>query len=402
VLSSDHPWTSVSKRWDCVSGRNLIASIGSNGRASKMKKVNFWRRTAVISAAMAAALMCGIATAPASAQEKVRWKVPIAFPSTLPALGDTAPWVFDILKTASDGNIQLRIYEPGALVPAFQIMEAVKDKKVEAGFTWIGYDEGKIPALPLISAVPFGMEPWEFMAWWYHAGGSELGEELYAPHNIHPILCGIISPETAGWFRKEIKSLDDVRGLKIRFAGLGGEVMQKLGASVTLLPGGEIYQALEKGAIDASEFSLPEVDQQLGFHQVVKYNYFPGWHQTFTTMHLIVNKPIWDALTDQSKAIINMACMAGTTYGLSKAEANQGKVIAGFAEKGVTPVILPDDILVELEKVSAEVLEERAAKDEMFRKILDSQIEFRETYQLWKQYGYLPRDFRNSLIKATQ
>ncbi|MGZ8409994.1 MAG: C4-dicarboxylate ABC transporter, partial [Hyphomicrobium sp.] len=131
-------------------------------------------------AALAALLLYGIAASPASAQEKVRWKVPIAFPSTLPALGDTAPWVFNLLKVASGGNIQLKAYEPGQLVPPFQIMEAVKDKEVNAGFTWIGYDRGKIPALPLISAVPFGMEPWEFMAWWYHAGGSRLGEELYA------------------------------------------------------------------------------------------------------------------------------------------------------------------------------------------------------------------------------
>lgn len=365
-----------------------------------MKTAKVWRRTAgaCVKAVLAAALVCGVAAFPASAQDKVRWKVPIAFPSTLPALGDTAPWVFDMLKVASGDNIQLRIYEPGKLVPPFQIMEAVKDKKVDAGFTWIGYDRGKIPALPLISAVPFGMEPWEFMAWWYHAGGSTLGEELYAPHNIHPILCGIISPETAGWFRKEVKTLNDVKGLKMRFAGLGGEVMQKLGASVTEIPGAEIYQALEKGAIDASEFSLPEVDQQLGFHQVAKFNYFPGWHQTFTTMHLIVNKRTWDALDEQSKAMINMACMAGTTYGLSKAEANQGKIIAGFKDKGVTPVILPDEILVELERISAEVLKEQAAKDEMFNKILTSQTEFRKTYQPWKQYGYLPRDFNNTLV----
>jgi TRAP-type mannitol/chloroaromatic compound transport system substrate-binding protein len=339
--------------------------------------------------------VCGIAASPASAQEKVRWKVPIAFPSTLPAVGDTAPWVFEM---ASGGNIQLRVYEPGKLVPPLQIMEAVKDKKVEAGFTWIGYNRRKIPALALISGIPFGMEPWEFMAWWYHAGGSGLAEELYAPHNIHPILCGIISPETAGWFRKEIKTLDDVKGLKMRFVGLGGEVMQKLGASVTEIPGAEIYQALEKGAIDASEFSLPAVDQQLGFHQLVKFNYFPGWHQTFTALHLIVNKAIWDAIDEQSKAMINMACMAGTTYGLSKAEANQGKIIAGFKRKGVTRAILPDEILVELEKVSAEVLKEEAAKDEMFNKILASQTDFRKSYQLWKQYGYLPRDFNNTLI----
>lgn len=362
------------------------------------------RRTfgGLLSTAIAVACVGALAVSPASAQEKVRWKVPIAFPSTLPALGDTAPWVFDMLKTASGGDIQLRIYEPGKLVPPFQIMEAVKDRKVDAGFTWIGYDRGKIPALPLIAAVPFGMEPWEFSAWWYHGGGQELGEELYAPHNIHPIMCGVISPETAGWFRKEITGLDDFKGLKIRFAGLGGEVLQKLGASVTEIPGAEIYQALEKGAIDGSEFSLPEVDQQLGFGQVAKFNYFPGWHQTFTNMYLIVNKELWDGLDEQNQAMINMGCIAGTTYALSKAEANQGKVIAGFKEKGVKPVILPNEILTELEAVTTEVLEEQAANDEMFAKILESQKEFRKTYDLWKRYGYLPRDFKTTLYEEVE
>jgi hypothetical protein len=214
-----------------------------------------------LSAVVAAAFVAGVMTSPASAQEKVRWKVPIGFPSTLPALGDNAPWVADRLDKASGGNIKLKIEEPGKIVPAFQIMEAVKDKKVPAGYTWVGYDQGKIPATPLISAVPFGMEPWEFNSWWYYGGGKQLGEELYAPVNIHPILCGIIGPETAGWFKFEIKSLDDIKGLKIRFAGLGGKVLEKLGASVTMIPGGEIFQALEKGTIDASEFSLPEVDE---------------------------------------------------------------------------------------------------------------------------------------------
>ncbi|MGF1641092.1 MAG: TRAP transporter substrate-binding protein [Rhodospirillales bacterium] len=241
-------------------------------------------------AVVAAAFVVGAMVTPADAQEKVQWRVPIGFASTLPALGDNAPWVAEQLEAASGGNIRLRIEEPGKIVPAFQIMEAVKDKKVPAGYTWVGYDQGKIPALPLIAAVPFGMEPWEFNAWWYYGGGQQLGEELYAPHNIHPILCGIISPETAGWFKFEIQSLDDVKGLKIRFAGLGGRVMEKLGASVTMIPGGEIFQALEKGTIDASEFSLPEVDEKLGFHQVVKNNYFPGWHQPFTSLHLIVKQ----------------------------------------------------------------------------------------------------------------
>ncbi len=351
---------------------------------------------AVALIAVATALQAG----GAAAAESVRWKVPVGFPSTLPALGDTIPWVADMLEKSTDGNIQFRIYEPGKIVPALQIMEAVKDKKVQAGYTWIGYDMGKIPALPLLAAVPFGMEPWEYIAWWYHSGGSQLAEELYSPHNVHPVLCGIIGPETAGWFRKEITSLEQIEGLKIRFAGIGGKVLQKAGASVTLIPGAEIYQALEKGAIDASEFSLPEVDQQLGFHQVAKNNYFPGWHQTFTTMHLIVNKEIWNELEDVNKNMINMACMAGVTFALSKSEANQGPVLAGFDEKGVTPRKLSDEILTELYKLTEEVLEEEAAKDEMFAKILASQREFREDYRLWKSFGYLPRDFEEKVNSA--
>ena len=346
-----------------------------------------------ISAVVAAAFLSGVAVSSATAAEKVRWKVPVAFPTSLPALGDNIPWVAERLKVASGGNIQFKIFEPGKLVPAFQIMEAVKNKKVQAGYTWIGYDMGKIPALPLLAAVPFGMEPWEFNAWWYYGGGRELGEELYAAHNIHPVLCGIIGPETAGWFSFEIKSLDDIKGLKIRFAGLGGKVMQKAGANVTMLPGAEIYQALEKGAIDATEFSLPEIDQKLGFHQIVKNNYFPGWHQTFTSLHLLVNKEIWEGLEDSSRALINLGCEAGVTNNLSKAEANQGPVIAGFKDKGVTARKLPEPILRELEKLTAEVLAEEAANDAMFKKIYESQTAFRKDYTLWKEFGYLPRDF---------
>jgi len=346
-----------------------------------------------VSALVAGAFLWGIAVSPASAADKIRWKVPIAFPSNLPALGDNAPWVAEQLKAASGGDILLKIEEPGKIVPPFQILEAVKDNKVKAGYTWTGYDQGKIPATPLIAAVPFGMEPWEFNAWWYYGGGSQLAAELYAAHNVHPILCGIIGPETAGWFKNEITTLDDVKGLKIRFAGLGGKVMEKLGASVTMIPGGEIFQALEKGNIDASEFSLPEVDERLGFYKIVKNNYFPGWHQTFTALHLIVNKDEWEGLEDQQRAMLNMACQAGVTDSLAKSEHNQGPVMAGFPDKGVTPRKLPEPVLRELQKVTNEVLAEEAAKDEMFAKIWESQKGFREQYALWKTYGYLPRDF---------
>ena len=202
------------------------------------------------------------------AATRIRWRVPLVFQTTIPVLGDNPVYVADIIERASGGAVKLELFEPGEIVPAFSITDAVRDGKIEAGYTWLGYDQGKIPASPLVSAVPFGMEPWEYSAWWYVGGGQQSTENLYRRYNLHPVLCGLTGPETAGWFRNQIISLDDVEGLKIRFAGLGGRVIERLGASVTMIPGGEIFQALEKGAIDASEFALPVVDQSLGFNRV--------------------------------------------------------------------------------------------------------------------------------------
>ncbi|AKH21848.1 TRAP transporter substrate-binding protein [Sedimenticola thiotaurini] len=334
-----------------------------------------------------------VLTTAAQAAENVRWKVPVAFGTNLPALGDNITYVADALKAASGGTVQFKVFEPGKLVPPFSITDAVKDNKVQAGYTWVGYDQGRIPSSPLFAARPFGMEPWEYTAWWYEGGGKALGEEVYGEHGVHPILCGIIGPETAGWFRNEIKTLDDLQGLKIRFAGLGGRVLQKLGASVTMLPGGEIFQALEKGAIDASEFSMPAIDQKLGFDRVVKFNYFPGWHQTYTAFHLLVNRGVWEKLEDSNRALIDMACTAGVMRNLSKGEAIQGKIIDNFKASGVTATRLPEDLLRELQKVTQQVMQEESGKDALFKKVYDSQEAFSEGYKSWKSLGYLPRDF---------
>lgn len=344
----------------------------------------------IVSALVGAGL---VLTTAAQAAEKVRWKVPVAFGTNLPALGDNITYVADALKAASGGAVQFKVFEPGKLVPPFSITDAVKDNKVQAGYTWVGYDQGRIPSSPLFAARPFGMEPWEYTAWWYEGGGKALGEEVYGEHGVHPILCGIIGPETAGWFRNEIKTLDDLKGLKIRFAGLGGRVLQKLGASVTMLPGGEIFQALEKGAIDASEFSMPAIDQKLGFDRVVKFNYFPGWHQTYTAFHLLVNKGVWEKLEDSNRALIDMACTAGVMRNLSKGEAIQGKIIDNFKASGVTATRLPEDLLRELQTVTDQVMQEESGKDALFKKVYDSQEAFAEGYKSWKSLGYLPRDF---------
>ena len=329
----------------------------------------------------------------AGGERQLRWRVPAAFGTNLPALGDNILYVSDQVEATSGGSLQLVVYEPGELVPPFSITEAVRDAKVEAGYTWLGYDQGKLPWSSLFGAVPFGMEPWEYIAWWYHGGGRELAEELYADLGIHLLLCGIIGPESAGWFRERIDDLEDIRGLKIRFAGLGGMVIQRLGASVTMLPGGEIFQALEKGAIDATEFSMPAIDQRLGFDRIVSFNYFPGWHQPFTAFHLVAGEAAWNELSARQRAVLETVCTAGIARNLAHGEAIQGAALRAFRAKGVHVESLPDKVLKRLHEVSEEILDEQAVKDADFRRVLESQRAFSADYQDWKSVGFLPRDF---------
>ena len=328
-----------------------------------------------------------------ASQVRVRWRVPVVFQTTWPVLGDNPVYVSQMIKDASRGAFLLDIFEPNEIVPPFSITDAVREQKIEAGYTWLGYDQGKIPASALVGAVPFGMEPWEYSAWWFEGNGKNLTENLYKKHNIHPIFCGMTGPETAGWFRKPIQSLEDLKGLKIRSAGLGGKVIEQLGASVTMLPGSEIFQALEKGAIDATEFALPIVDQQLGFDRVAKYNYYPGWHQPFTASHLIVNLTTWDSLDSNDQSLLELACTAGVIRNLSSSEGKQGAVVARFEETGALPRVLSLEILRELERVTKRVLEQEAERDKDFAVIYESQLEFRQNYSHWKSRAYLPRNF---------
>jgi len=318
----------------------------------------------------------------------LRWRITSAFGTHLPALGENPLVVAERLRRASQGRIDWTIDDPGEVVPAFAIVEAVRHGKIEAGYTWLGYDQGRLAASVLFGAVPFGMTPWEYTAWWVRGGGAELAREIYRPIGIEPILCGMIGPETAGWFREEITTPDDVSGLKIRFAGLGGRALQRLGASVTMLPGGEIFQALEKGAIDATEFSLPEVDTRLGFDRVARFNYFPGWHQPHTAFHLVVHKPTWDGLPEATQETIRLACGNGVYRNLANAEATQGAAIEAFEGSGVQTRVLSPELLDALARASLAVLEEEAAADPDFARVLEHQRNFREGYARWRALAY--------------
>jgi TRAP-type mannitol/chloroaromatic compound transport system substrate-binding protein len=321
----------------------------------------------------------------------LRWRVSSAFGTHLPALGENAVLVGRRLAVASEGRIQWTVDDPDEVVPAFAIVEAVGRGKIAAGYTWLGYEEGRLPASVLFGAVPFGMTPWEYTAWWQSGGGLELARELYRPLGIEPILCGLIGPETAGWFRHPIEKPEDLAGLKIRFAGLGGQALQSLGASVTMLPGGELFQALEKGAIDASEYSLPEVDARLGFDRVAKFNYFPGWHQPFTAFHLVVNRQIWESLSPADRELIELACGDGVQRNFAKAEAAQGAVIKGFASQGVSTRTLSPELLAAIETAVAKVLDEASASDPLFARILAHQRAFHAEYDRWQRLAYPAR-----------
>ena len=327
------------------------------------------------------------------AQDSIKWKVQSTFNTAWPALGDPIARVSETLKEVTDGRINLKIFEPGKIVPPLEISPSISQGDLPAAYNYLAYDQGRIPSAVLFSAVPFGMEPWEYAAWWFEGEGSQLAADLYHEQNIHPLLCSTIGPETAGWYRKPITQLSDMEGLKIRFSGLGGMVLNRIGASATLMAGGEIFAALEKGTLDATEYSMPAIDEILGFHKIAKYNLFPGWHQPSTSTHLLINLDEWNKMAKSDQALFEMACTAATLRAITTGEALQGAQINSFEEKGVTAAKLPDDVIAELKRVTDEVMQEEAAKDENFAKIWESQKAFHAEYQVWKEMGYLPRDY---------
>ncbi|MES0879192.1 TRAP transporter substrate-binding protein [Roseibium sp. SCP14] len=339
-------------------------------------------------------LAAGLAAQPALAADKLMLKVPVAFSTELPSLGTPIPRVAEEVEVMSGGTLRMKVYEPGKLVPAFEILDAVSSGKINAGYTTAGYWAGKIPAAPLFSAIPFGPEAGEYMAWIYYGNGLELYQRMYdeAGYNVKVLPCAVIAPETSGWFSKEINTADDLKGLKMRFFGLGGKVMEKLGVATSLLPGGEIFPALEKGAIDATEFSMPAIDQRLGFHKVAKYNYFPGWHQQATVFELLVNKDVWNEASEQHQHILAEACKASMADSFAEGEALQFDALKrNVEENGVEIRKWSPEMLQLFRDTWEEVAAEESANDAYFAEVYADLSQFRSNYDLWEENAFLPR-----------
>ncbi len=321
--------------------------------------------------------------------KKIRWKMASTFPGSLTQLGTAGVRFQNQIAKVSDKKISIKFFEPGALVPALEVFDGVSSGSIDAGWSTPGYWAGKIPALPLFAAVPFGPSAGEYLAWMYYGGGKELFEEIYSRHNIKSIICGAIPPEASGWFRKEIKSVNDLKGLKMRFFGLGAKVMEKIGVSTQLIAGGDIFPALELGTIDATEFSMPAVDLNLGFYQVAKHYYFPGWHQQTTFFELMINMGKWESLTDTQKVQIETTCGDNIRNSIAEGEAIQIDALKELKSKGVMLHKWDETILDTLEKAWMEVVDEESSNNEDFNRVWESLTNFRENYKIWKDLGYL-------------
>ena len=322
--------------------------------------------------------------------KKVRWKMQSTWGSNLAHLGTSAVRFSKNVSEMTDGDLDIKFFEPGALVPSLECFDAVSKGSIESCWTTPGYHTAKYPALSFFTTVPFGPQIGEFMAWKWFGGGNDLKQEIYDKHNLIAFDNLAIGAETSGWFKNEIKSLDEVKGLKMRFFGLGAKVVQKLGVSTQLLAAADIYPALERGVIDATEFSMPAMDIGLGFHQIAKYNYFPGWHQQVSVSELLMNKDAWNKLSKAHKAIIKIGLGESVMHTFAETEAKNFGAMKEMQDKhGVKVVRWSDDTLAAFEKAWFEVVKEESAKDPLFKKVADHFYDFRAKYKVWGEAQHL-------------
>jgi TRAP-type mannitol/chloroaromatic compound transport system substrate-binding protein len=343
------------------------------------------RVKALIALTAAAAVL--IPATDSEAQKRVRWKMQSAFGSQVPVLGSSGVTFTKVVDSITEGRFKIRFEEPGALVPALECFDAASKGSVESCWTTPGYHTGKLgKAVSFFTAVPFGPGFGEFQAWKRFGNGNKLRAEMYEPYGVVAIDNFCISPETSGWFRSEIPNVEALKGTKMRFFGLGALVMQKLGVSTQLLAGADIYPALEKGVIDSTEFSMPITDIKYGFHEIAKYNYFPGWHQQTSCNELLVNQKVFEALPAHYQQLIKTAADANMVEAYAETEAKNPVALTEMQEKhGVNVVRWADTELAKFEKAWLEVVKEESAADPAFKKIADDYLAFRAQYRVWGQ-----------------
>ncbi|MDO6444217.1 TRAP transporter substrate-binding protein [Colwellia sp. 1_MG-2023] len=305
------------------------------------------------------------------------WKLVTSWPKNFPGLGMGPEKFAQYVDEMSGGRLTVKVYGSGELVPGFEVFDAVSQGTAQMGHSGAYYWKGKMPAAPIFSAIPFGMTATEFNAWLHYGGGLVLWQELYQPFGVVPMAGGNSGAQFAGWFKKEINSIEDLKGLKMRIPGLGGEVLKRAGAIPVTLTGGEIFSSLQSGAIDASEWVGPYNDLAFGFHQVAEYYYSSVWHETGTTLEFLVNEKALKALPKDLQKIVEIAARAVNEDMLDEYNARNNNALKDLVEKHQVKLRqFPPEVMKALKGYSEEVIAEQAQNDESFAKIWSSYSEF--------------------------
>jgi len=338
-----------------------------------------------------ALMLCLMWNGTAAAETKpIEWRMASAFPGSALQLGTLGREIARTITDISDGRLKVNFIEPNVVERPFRLFDAVGADRIEAAWATPSYWFQKDPAFALFSSVPFGPDPLEFSAWMSYGGGAALRDELYEPYGLISIVCGAMAPEAGGWFRREIRHIDDFRGLKMRAFGLGAQVLQKLGMIPQLIAHDKLHGALQDGSLDAAEFSMPAIDTNLRFDQAGQlYYYFPGWHQQTTLFELLISQSAWLALPRPQQAQVRTACAANLANGIAQGEALQARAILDIRARGTEIRKFPPQVLNGLEKTWQKVAAELAAKSKNFARIWAAQTQFREEYRIWRELGYL-------------
>ena len=319
------------------------------------------------------------ATGAAGRGETFQWNMVTSWPPGLPGLGRGVENLATRIEKASAGRLRIKVFAGGELVPALEVFDAVRNGTAQLGHDASYYHRGKVPALQYFTAAPFGLTAPEMDAWFYYGGGIELWHEVYEPHGLIAFPCGNTCGQALGWFNKEINSLDDLKGLKIRMPGLGGEVMQRAGATQVTLPASEIFTSLQTNAIDAAEWVGPYNDVALGLHKAARYYYYPGFQEPGPAEQCVINREAWDSLPEDLQEIVRIACQSINLD--MQAEYNWGNAMALDQlqnDPGVELKELPDEVFEALRGYANEAMQALAARDELSARVQQSMFDYLE------------------------
>jgi TRAP-type mannitol/chloroaromatic compound transport system substrate-binding protein len=359
------------------------------------------RRSFVKVAGTAAAGSAAIAApAIAQSQPKVSWRLTSSYPKSLDTLYGLSTQVAKRVAEATDGNFQIQVFAPGEIVPGLQALDAVQNGTVECSHTLASFYIGKDPAFGFETSVPFGLNTRQHNAWLYQGGGLELCRTFMKGYNVHTIPSGNTGAQMGGWFRKEIKTLDDLKGLKFRIAGLGGRIMARLGVVPQQLAGGDIYPALERGTLDAVEFSGPYDDEKLGFVKVAKYYYYPGFWEGCANVSFLANMDKWNALPASYKAIVEAACSEANALCVAKYDHNNPDALVRLVGQGAELRPFPQEVMVAAFREAFAMYGELSASNPAFKTFYDSFLPYWKKEQLWFRVAELPFDAFNAQAAA--